>query len=466
MAKKIRFPLDMGNGIEVRTLEELQKNFSVEKVLGYYVDGKLIIWLRDRYLDDIVDAISELDKNDSDFVKKICNAFGVDYNEEVDIEILEEKNRKLSLLKQYTDKKEYFDVVDDIAFNQDELYDLLDEDKNIIYLCGDKFSIPLSKRGICYIGVNMPEVIISSKEKINFEERGIKLQKVKFDRVYENVAKQTNFSTTEKMYVDGKVSESFKIFKNEAENGNPRAMYYLGEIYSRGYGGIKVDNNLAFQWRKRGYEKGDILASINYAFMLDDEERKTEIVRRSIKGIESISDENPVAKFELADLYKSAKYVVEDYSKYISLNEESANAGFWLAMNKLANAYYSGKYVCQDYKKAVFWYKKSAEMGYDWAYYNLAKCYCEGKGIVRDVIEGGELFEKAIEQGNPDILCDSAIYCFNNMVNKGVLVEWLGRAAEQGHQKSIQELKNIANTWMGAGARKKLEELGFDFNRS
>lgn len=33
MAKKIRFPLEMEQGIEVRSLEELKENFSLARVL-------------------------------------------------------------------------------------------------------------------------------------------------------------------------------------------------------------------------------------------------------------------------------------------------------------------------------------------------------------------------------------------------------------------------------------------------
>ncbi len=47
MARKIRFPLRMKNGAEVRTLEELRENFDLESVLGYYTDGKLQTWLAD-----------------------------------------------------------------------------------------------------------------------------------------------------------------------------------------------------------------------------------------------------------------------------------------------------------------------------------------------------------------------------------------------------------------------------------
>ena len=34
MARKIRFPIKMKNGAEVRTLDELKENFDLESVLG------------------------------------------------------------------------------------------------------------------------------------------------------------------------------------------------------------------------------------------------------------------------------------------------------------------------------------------------------------------------------------------------------------------------------------------------
>ena len=52
MARKIRFPLKMTNSTEVRTIEELRANFDLTAVLGYYADGKLVDWLRDRYFEN------------------------------------------------------------------------------------------------------------------------------------------------------------------------------------------------------------------------------------------------------------------------------------------------------------------------------------------------------------------------------------------------------------------------------
>lgn len=93
MARKIRFPLDMGQGIEVRSIEELKENFSLSHVLMYISNGKLVTWLRDRHEDDIADAIEKLDKSDSDLPRKVCLIFDVFYDESAvnDVERTEEK---------------------------------------------------------------------------------------------------------------------------------------------------------------------------------------------------------------------------------------------------------------------------------------------------------------------------------------------------------------------------------------
>lgn len=68
----------MKDGVEVRDLEGLKDNFSLERILLYLEDGRLDTWLRDRYLDDIADAVSELDRTDAGFCRKICEIFEVE----------------------------------------------------------------------------------------------------------------------------------------------------------------------------------------------------------------------------------------------------------------------------------------------------------------------------------------------------------------------------------------------------
>lgn len=201
MAKKIRFPLEMENGVEVRSMEELRGNFSLAKVLEYRANGKLVTWLRDRYAKDIADAIEQLNIDEENLAKKVSEIFDVPYDEktEEDLERAAEKVERVKKLKQYTDEKRYIVEIGNVAFSQDELYDLLDEDEEKIYLCGDKFSIPLAKTGISYIGINSPVVIIDSKVEVNWDEKQITVENVVFDDKYQAVIDSAN-KTKKKLY--------------------------------------------------------------------------------------------------------------------------------------------------------------------------------------------------------------------------------------------------------------------------
>ena len=145
MARKIRFPLIMKNGTEVRNLEELQENFDLESVLGYFTDGKLQTWLADRYYDEKAEAVSNLSSDMSDLNAKLCEILEVEYQADEDntnMERIEKRKKKLQLLSTVTDNRIILDNVDYVAITQDDLFDILDEEPEIVYLYGDKYSIP------------------------------------------------------------------------------------------------------------------------------------------------------------------------------------------------------------------------------------------------------------------------------------------------------------------------------------
>lgn len=201
MAKKIRFSLEMEQGVEVRTLEDLQEHFSLPKVLEYVKSGKIVTWLKDRYEDDLAEQIEVLNVNDPELNKKVCAIFDIEYDESLIIgrEKFEERKRKLALLSNYTKEQQYIDLVDNIAFDMDDIYDLLDEDETTIYLCGTKFTIPLSKKGITYIGLNNPSVYIRLKEGTTLEDNNIVVKSViRFDEKYLDNKKKDKPESKEK----------------------------------------------------------------------------------------------------------------------------------------------------------------------------------------------------------------------------------------------------------------------------
>lgn len=92
--------------------------------------------------------------------------------------------KRINHLKEFTDELKYQDVIDQVAFDQDELYDMLDEGMKEIYLCGEKFVIPLELPGIIYRGINLPIAVINSSIEINWSQRQITIEGMEFDEEY------------------------------------------------------------------------------------------------------------------------------------------------------------------------------------------------------------------------------------------------------------------------------------------
>lgn len=124
----------MPNQKNIRDIDTLINNFNLRNILIYYLNGKLLTWLKDRNYDDYVNKLVQLDKNDYTNLKKnIYNVFNI-----TDENIL---------------------IKDDIAFSQSDLTALLkDNNQQIIYLYGEIFTIPVQYRNKIYIGINYPKV--------------------------------------------------------------------------------------------------------------------------------------------------------------------------------------------------------------------------------------------------------------------------------------------------------------------
>ena len=173
MAKKIRFPLKLADGTQARSLEELKEHFDLASVLEHYSSGKLLTWLQDRYIESEAQAVAALDREKPDFQKNLCAIFGVEYVSEEDLEAIQLRQERLAKLRMITDEDEYLQNIDCVAFDQEELADLLDEGITTIYLCGNRFLIPISQKGVTYIGINSPAVHLSGTFPEDMSELGI-----------------------------------------------------------------------------------------------------------------------------------------------------------------------------------------------------------------------------------------------------------------------------------------------------
>ena len=157
-----KFLMLFKNDIEINTLAELKKNFDFRTVMAYFKSKQLITWLEDRFYSDEADAIKALKPTDKYAPQKICDILGVDYEEYCedldDAETVAWRQKRREHLKKYTNDPTIIKKVDTVAFDQDDLEDILSDTPvpNVIYLCDNFFRFPsgiLRKNFITYIGL-------------------------------------------------------------------------------------------------------------------------------------------------------------------------------------------------------------------------------------------------------------------------------------------------------------------------
>lgn len=444
MARKIRFPLKMKNGAEVRTLDELKENFDLESVLGYFTDGKLTTWLADRYYDEKAEAVSALSADTPELNAKLCDILEVEYqggDDEVDLEYIQRRNEKLRILSVYTDNKDILNNIDIVMLSQDELFDILDERPDKVYLYGEKFSIPFGAKNVCYIGVNNPVITIDkAKYVFEYNEAGISFKNIRYDDTVNPYV-----TRGELLYLDNRYKEAFPLVKEAAENGNPRAMYIIAMSYING-SGVECNKEKCREWLRKANGLNEPLSMMNYAYWCckNDNEKKMSILSQYSNLLKEMADlGDTLAQFEYAEYLFSYTDNKASALEYVT---KAATKGFIPAQKNLGNKYYNGKCIEKDFSKAVEWYTKAAEQGdanaQDWTGF----FYQNGYGVEKDYSKAVEWYSKAAEQGN-----DSAQYNLANMYKNGNgveqdyvnAVEWYTKAAEQGNSKAQDYLGDM-----------------------
>ena len=228
----------MSDGAQVRTLDDLKEHFDIEKVVGYFTDGRLLNWLQSRYYDEEADKVEQLTANDPQLQQKLCAIFGVESTQDIDPEEIAHMHERLNKLKQYTYDKEILDNVDIVAFDQEDLSDLLDEYKPLIYLCNNKFVIPLRETHKIYIGVGKAVAVIRSNKLVDFDELNINFKSMRFDDNYDALFKAQQSNDDNAADERGDFKTAMKKYKKATElNPNEKHFWYhLGQMYRLGRG--------------------------------------------------------------------------------------------------------------------------------------------------------------------------------------------------------------------------------------
>lgn len=238
----------------------------------------------------------------------------------------------------------------------------------------------------------------------------------------------------EKLFLEYKLQEAFDAFQALAEEGNGRAMYFLGEFYRNAYRNIvEKDEQIGFYWYRKGAEAGDVLAKLNTAYEYDkDSSERNRIIDDVFEEVKLLAENDDCfAQSELSYIYVAQN----ENNKVFCTTKKSAEAGYWRSQYELGECYFYGSGINEDEEEAVKWYRKSAENGYAEAQNMLGKCYHNGNGVEEDLEEAVMWFERAANQEFAPAQ-NNLGYCYYNGYgvdeDEEEAVMWFEKAARQG----------------------------------
>ncbi len=385
-ARKKREPLLMKEGVEIRDMEGLRENFDLELILKYFKNGTLLKWLRDWHCDEEAAKVYELDEKE-DNGRALCEIFGVDYLG-TDPEEIAWRTERLNRLKKYTSDRNILSKVDNVAFDVEDLFDILDEGKiNEIYLCGEEFILPsgfLHFTEKNYHGVGNVKVKIDVNDPIDFDALEITFENIQIEGCElkgNDIPSAAQIETVEKTtaYESHSAFDKFddvQALKNAAKAGNAAAMLELGNIYLL----EKDDLRHAAKWYRKAAE--------NNVHFNDDDDEAMYLVALAFKN--SIGgDENPELAFQ--------------------------------------------------------WMQRAAETGRIDATAELGAMYLYGYGTDTDFVKAYELIKTAVDEDNAGAMKyfgDYFIKCKNNYSQAG---DWYKKAADKGHEEAKEMLEVLAH---------------------
>lgn len=410
MAKKIKFPLKLKDDFPVRSLDELKFHFDFDKILGYFLDGKLLTWLEDRNYTSETDAIRTLQRNDANLKRKLFAIFGVEdsiTDSNVDITAIEARNKKIAILRQYASDENILNHPEQVALNQEDLDKLIEEDKfNDIYLCNNSFVIKLIKRKH-YIGIGKVEAVVKDAEGSNFEG-------VSFSNVSLDAQSMLNIGLAYDIHAQNTQDDFFNAmewYKKAADSGNIAATLNIGILYLHGKG-VLQDEAKAFELIRQAADKGNIYAT-----------------------------------YCVGVLYHGGNGISKNSYKALEWFEKAAELGNKDAPANIAHMYRNGDGIPRDCYKAIEWFKKATDLGDASAAFNIAYMYRDGEGIPKDAYKAIEWFKKAAELGDPKAL--HTIGYMYDIGNCGVAkdpckaLEWFEKAASLGVSDSMKRIGNF-----------------------
>lgn len=267
-------------------------------------------------------------------------------------------------------------------------------------------------------------------------------EKVFSPKIKEHLAMAIDFDFEKEETVDGTsdfmLLETRKRRVKEAEQGDARASYYLGNTYADGDNVTKPIPQIAEQYYQQAVEKGyapaqaqlgimyyegrdGVAKNINEAlrlFRLAADQGNLEawnylgimhyyghgVERNYHQAVECFktASRSITAKINLGFMFQNGYGVDQNRAKVLELFQEANILKIAASLNNLGEMFMNGHVVKQDNQEAVRLFTLAAAPGDLRAQTNLGLMFLEGRGVDKDYEKAVTLFILASANGNPD----------------------------------------------------------------
>lgn len=198
---------------------------------------------------------------------------------------------------------------------------------------------------------------------------------------------------------------AFNHFKNSAEGGNGKGMYYYAYCMLEGKGTAK-DRANGKLWLTKACKSNIALAyeRLGYAYGFkgefgEDNEKSQKAFAKAFELFEKDAETGDgEALHHLAMCYNYGHGVEIDIKKSIELLNKAVDAGDDEACYEMALLYTIGTGVEKSDKESFKWYQKAADMGNVDALYNIGYCYESGTGVQKDLKKAFEWYMKGAQK--------------------------------------------------------------------
>jgi TPR repeat protein len=227
-------------------------------------------------------------------------------------------------------------------------------------------------------------------------------------------------------------AKAVEWLRKAVDQGEYRAMLWLGTAYERG-DGVAKDDWRAFDLWRRSHELGWDPATEKLHSLSDEYRKEAE------KG-------NASAQFFLGVAHEYGYAGKPDAAKAVEWYRKAAERGHPGAQTFLGFALLTGSGVAKAPEQAVMWFRKAAEKGNPEAQQNLGRCLFLGDGCKKNQQEAVTWYRKAAEQGEAGAMFNlGACYMEGTGVKKDVAeaTKWFKRAAALGHERSANMLEKL-----------------------